>query len=110
MPADIWNIGVLVRFHCSSESLHLFTSDQLWDLVEGKELFRHIYNEEGCYDAKLHLAEMIALLGPPPPDVIQRYQDMREYSWPTPVRGEDGRICVTAEEYFVNKGRQIFTF
>jgi hypothetical protein len=69
-------------------------------MIEGKELFRHIHDQEGHYDAKLHVAEMIALLGPPPPEVIQRYQYMREYSRPKPVRREDGRVCETAEEYF----------
>ncbi|KAJ5205702.1 hypothetical protein N7491_003671 [Penicillium cf. griseofulvum] len=83
MPADIWNLGIL-----------------LWDIIEGKELFRCIHDQQGRYDAKLHLAEMIALLGPPPPEVIQRYQYMREYLWPEPVRREDGRVCETAEEYF----------
>ncbi|KAF9247963.1 hypothetical protein DTO013E5_5078 [Penicillium roqueforti] len=83
MPTDIWNLGVL-----------------LWDMIEGKELFRHIHDQQGRYDAKLHLAEMIALLGPPPPEVIQRYQYMREYSWPEPVRREDDRVCEIAEEYF----------
>ncbi|CAG8947746.1 unnamed protein product [Penicillium salamii] len=96
MPTDIWNLGVL-----------------LWDMIEGKELFRHIHDQKGRYDAKLHIAEMIALLGPPPPEVIQRYQYMREYSWPKPVRREDGRVCETAEEYFCgpffdNNGRSLF--
>lgn len=100
MPADIWNLGVLVRFRCFLELLHLLMPDQLWDMIEGKELFRHIHDQEGRYDAKLHIAEMIALLGLPPPEVIQRYQYMREYSWPNPVRREDGRVCETAEEYF----------
>ncbi|KAJ6084465.1 protein kinase domain protein [Penicillium sp. IBT 16267x] len=83
MPADIWNLGVL-----------------LWDMIEGKELFRHIHNQQGCYNAKLHIAKMIAYLGPPPIEVIQRYQYMRDYSWPEPVRREDGRVCETMEEYF----------
>ncbi|KAJ5413535.1 hypothetical protein N7465_005840 [Penicillium sp. CMV-2018d] len=83
MSVDIWNLGVL-----------------LWDMIEGKELFRHIHDQEGRYDAKLHIAEMIALLGPPPPEILQRYQYMREYSWPQHVRREDGRLCETAEEYF----------
>ena len=74
--------------------------DQLWDMIEGKELFQHIHDQQGCYNAKLHIAEMTALLGPPPPEVIQRYQYMREYSWPEPVRREDNRVCETAEEYF----------
>lgn len=73
---------------------------QLWDMIEGKELFRHIHDQQGRYDAKLHIAEMIALLGPPHPGVIQRYQGMREYLWPKPVIREDGRVCLTAEEYF----------
>ncbi|PLN81869.1 kinase-like domain-containing protein [Aspergillus taichungensis] len=83
MPADIWNLGVL-----------------LWDMIEGKELFQNIHDQQGRYDAKLHVAEMIALFGPPPPEIIQRYQYMREYSWPEPVRREDNKICETAEEYF----------
>ena len=69
-------------------------------MIEGKELFRHIYDQQGRYNAKLHIAEMIALLGPPPPEVIQRYQYMRKYSWPEPVRREDDSVCQTAEEYF----------
>lgn len=85
---------------CSPELLHLVILDQLWDMIEGKELFRHIHDQEGRYDAKIHIAEMIALLGPPPPEIIQRYQYMREYSWPQHVRQEDGRLCETAEEYF----------
>lgn len=84
----------------SEKALPPLIPDQLWDMIEGKELFRHIHNQQGRYDAKMHIAEMIALLGPPPPEVIQRYQFMREYSWPEPVRREDNRVCRTAEEYF----------
>ncbi|RAK98524.1 kinase domain protein [Aspergillus ibericus CBS 121593] len=96
MPADIWNLGVL-----------------LWDMIEGRELFQHIHDRNGRYDAKRHIAEMIALFGPPPPEIIQRYQYMREYSWPEPVRREDDRVCETAEEYFCgpffdNNGRFLY--
>ena len=86
--------------HSSHCCLHLLTPDQLWDMIDGKELFQHIHNQQGYYDAKLHIAEMIALLGPPPPEIIQRYQSMKEYLWPQPVKREDGRVCKTAEEYF----------
>ncbi|KAJ5697170.1 hypothetical protein N7488_010854 [Penicillium malachiteum] len=52
--ADIWNLGVL-----------------MWDMIEGKELFQHIHDQNGCYDPRLHIAEMIALLGPPPPRLLK---------------------------------------
>ena len=69
-------------------------------MIEGKELFQQVHSQQGRYNTKLHIAEIIAFLGPPPPEVIQRYQYMREYSWPEPVRREDNRVCETAEEYF----------
>ena len=74
--------------------------DKLWDIIEGKELFRHIHDQQGRYNAKSHIAEMVALLGPPPLEILQRYQYMREYVWPKPVRREDGKVCETAEQYF----------
>ncbi|KAM5457359.1 hypothetical protein MaudCBS49596_000554 [Microsporum audouinii] len=83
MGADIWNLGTL-----------------LWDIIEGKELFRQIHNAQGRYDAKMHLAEMIALLGPPPPELVTRYQSMLGYAWPEPIRNEVGEICESAEQYF----------
>ncbi|PYH82428.1 kinase-like protein [Aspergillus uvarum CBS 121591] len=59
----------------------------LWDLVEGKELFQRIYKPHGRYDAKRHIAQMIALPGPPALEILGRYQSMRT-------------LCETAEEYF----------
>ncbi|KAJ5345841.1 hypothetical protein N7452_003845 [Penicillium brevicompactum] len=56
-------------------------------MIKGKELFWYIYDQEGCYDAKLHIAEMIALLGLSSLEL-------------EPVRREDGRVCETVEEYF----------
>ena len=92
-----WCSGV---FYCSLKLLHQLRPDQLWDMIEGKELFQHIHDQEGQYDAQIHIAEMIALLGPPHPEVMQRYKYMREYVWPEPVRRKDNRVCKTAEEYF----------
>ncbi|KAL4915708.1 kinase-like protein [Aspergillus aurantiobrunneus] len=77
-----------------------YQAPELWKIIEGKQLFRHIHDQEGRYDAKLHIAETIALLGPPPPQIIQRYHYMQEYLWPEPARREYGRLCQTADEYF----------
>ncbi|KAE8361117.1 hypothetical protein BDV27DRAFT_148092 [Aspergillus caelatus] len=77
--------------------------DHYWapeDMIDGKELFRHIYNKQDCYDAKLYIAEIIVLFGPPAPEIIQRYQYIQGYSWPEPVRQEDSRLCETTEKYF----------
>ncbi|KAJ9375692.1 hypothetical protein DTO063F5_9212 [Paecilomyces variotii] len=83
MSADIWNLGIL-----------------LWDLIQGKELFQQVYDAQGRYVAKAHLAEMIALLGPPPPELISRTYSLSGRKWPEPVKREDGKVCETAEQYF----------
>ncbi|GKZ26310.1 hypothetical protein AbraIFM66951_002258 [Aspergillus brasiliensis] len=81
--ADIWNLGVL-----------------LWDLIEGEELFRQVYDAQGGYTPSAHLAEMIALLGPPPLELVSRAQSMSGYKWPEEMRRTDGTICGSALEYF----------
>ncbi|OJD18837.1 CMGC/SRPK protein kinase [Emergomyces pasteurianus Ep9510] len=81
MSADIWNFG-------------------LWDIIQGEELFREVHDKEGRYDAKAHLAEMIALLGPPPPNLIARYHSVLDSNWPKPIQREDGKLCASAREYF----------
>lgn len=43
---------------------------------------------------------MIALLGPPPPELIAKYHEMRELKWPEPVREAGGELCESAEEFF----------
>ncbi|KAK2809426.1 hypothetical protein FQN50_003885 [Emmonsiellopsis sp. PD_5] len=83
MSADIWNLGIL-----------------LWDLIQGKELFHQVHSTQGRYNAKAHLAEMIALLGPPHPELVARSHLMLGYSWPEPIKREDGKVCENAEQYF----------
>ncbi|OQE02810.1 hypothetical protein PENVUL_c038G01502 [Penicillium vulpinum] len=52
---DIWNLGALI-----------------WDLFEGGHLFGNIFDENGNHDPFKHLALMVALIGPPPADFVQR--------------------------------------
>ncbi|KAE8366750.1 CMGC protein kinase [Aspergillus caelatus] len=83
MSTDIWNLGAI-----------------LWDLIEGKELFSQVYDEEGQYQAKAHLAEMIALLGPPPQEVIARYRSLLEYEWPQPMATVDDSVYDSSNQFF----------
>lgn len=50
---------------------------QIWDLFEGKRLFRAVKN--GHLDDELHLAEMVSLMGPPPRELLWRSEKSRRY-------------------------------
>ncbi|EKM75278.1 hypothetical protein AGABI1DRAFT_123298 [Agaricus bisporus var. burnettii JB137-S8] len=50
---DIWNVGCMI-----------------WDLFEGRHLFYGTDPERGTYRSRAHLAEIISLLGPPPPGFV----------------------------------------
>ncbi|KAL1847409.1 hypothetical protein VTK73DRAFT_10348 [Phialemonium thermophilum] len=67
-PVDIWNVGVMI-----------------WDLFEGKHMFYGDDPDGRGYSTRAHLAEVVALLGPPPLDMIERGLRAREFS------SEDGR-------------------
>ncbi|KAL5359398.1 putative serine/threonine-protein kinase [Aspergillus floccosus] len=60
--ADIWNIGI-------------------WEISAHSELFNQVYDTHGRYDPKSHLAEMIALLGPPPKSLLERESAMTQHDW-----------------------------
>ncbi len=51
---------------------------QIWDLFEDKHMF--VAKDQNNEDSTLHhLAEMIALLGPPPKDFIERGKRASEF-------------------------------
>ncbi|CAI7631859.1 unnamed protein product [Penicillium palitans] len=81
--ADIWNFGVLV-----------------WNIIEGTELFTQVEDANGRYDPKSHLAEMIALLGPPPKEVIERADYMSQVEYDSTISIEVGKPCKNAREVF----------
>lgn len=54
-PVDIWNVGCMI-----------------WDLFEGRHLFYGEDPDGKGYSPRAHLAELMALLGPPPLDLIKR--------------------------------------
>ncbi|KAH8917346.1 kinase-like protein [Atractiella rhizophila] len=61
---DIWNVGVMI-----------------WDTFQPQSLFRTTGGPEGKEDNIYHLAHMIALLGPPPLDFLQRTKGARIWDW-----------------------------
>ncbi|KAL3444933.1 kinase-like domain-containing protein [Aspergillus insuetus] len=65
LKADIWNFGVL-----------------LWNILGSKELFQRVHGTNGRYNAKSHLAEMIALLGPPPRALLAKSKAMSKPNCP----------------------------
>lgn len=71
-----------------------------WNILGSKELFQQVHNRNGQYDAKLHLAEMIALLGPPPRVLLAKSKAMSEHNWPQPVTNSTGKLCKNAQEFF----------
>ncbi|PCH38829.1 kinase-like protein [Wolfiporia cocos MD-104 SS10] len=61
---DIWNVGVLI-----------------WDLFENGNLFKTTGGADNKEDNIYHLAHMIALLGLPPKDLLERSQTDRPWQW-----------------------------
>ncbi|KAF2456385.1 protein kinase [Lineolata rhizophorae] len=64
--ADIWSFGVM-----------------LWDLLEGKALFSPVdTRKDGDYDDHIHLAQMTALMGPPPEYLLARGRRTSKFFYP----------------------------
>lgn len=102
--ADIWNFGVLVRSSTIDVSIHAIKTNpflsKVWNIIEGTELFTQVEDANGRYDPKSHLAEMIALLGPPPKEVIERADYMSQVEYDSTISIEVGKPCKNAREVF----------
>ena len=115
--ADIWNFGVMVRdvssgsFGCSKNTesspykiqlckTNLFYLLQVWNIIERANLFCQVHDGQGQYDAKSHLAEMIALLGPPPEELLAKSDAIAEYKWPNSIQNETGKLCCNLRDFF----------
>ncbi|KAL8880423.1 MAG: hypothetical protein Q9198_002161 [Flavoplaca austrocitrina] len=59
---DIWNVGCMI-----------------WDLFEGKHLFYGRDRKERKYMTRAHLADMVALLGPPPVELLKAGKRSTEF-------------------------------
>ncbi|KAI1132537.1 kinase-like domain-containing protein [Nemania abortiva] len=62
-PVDIWSVGLTA-----------------WDLLEGRTLFS-ARREDGSLSDGAHFAELIAVLGPPPTDLLNRHRKKALEYW-----------------------------
>ncbi|KAK0104963.1 hypothetical protein ONS95_005224 [Cadophora gregata] len=90
---DIWAIGIM-----------------MWDLLEGGHLF--FAKKHGVLNDEQHLAEMVSLLGPPPPEFLKRSPKCSQYwdsqgNWngsiPIPEQSFDSR-----EQWLHGEDRALF--
>ncbi|KAL2061953.1 hypothetical protein VTL71DRAFT_7331 [Oculimacula yallundae] len=83
--ADIWNLGVL-----------------LWTMLEGTgtTLFSDIHSSTGHYMAQNHLAQMIALLGPPSKELVAREIEMRKWNFTPAIENDEDKLCHKAYQFY----------
>jgi serine/threonine-protein kinase SRPK3 len=72
--------------------------DKIWELLAGQGLFQR--GDQNQYSPVMHLAEMIALLGPVPSILIEREKDMRRWHWSAQICNDKGDLCSNALEYY----------
>ncbi|PLN77917.1 kinase-like domain-containing protein [Aspergillus taichungensis] len=77
-----------------------YRAPELWNILGSEELFQQVHDTNGRYYAKSHLAEMIALLGPPPRALLRKSQAISKHNWPQPVINDVGELCNNAQEFF----------
>ncbi|KAH7329553.1 kinase domain protein [Stachybotrys elegans] len=80
---DIWNVGLL-----------------MWDLLEDTTLFGQRVGYVDGYDAHVHLARMVSLLGPPPEQLIERERAYRKLQLGFEVVNSKGEKCGTMNEFW----------
>ncbi|EFR01118.1 CMGC/DYRK protein kinase [Nannizzia gypsea CBS 118893] len=97
-PADIWNVGAMI-----------------WDVFEGGHLFHGIdpSPEKGYYATRAHLAEIIALLGAPPLDLLQKGIRSKEFfsedgKWIADCPIPEGKSLEKAEVVLSGRNKEMF--
>lgn len=101
---DMWSVGLLVRLTLPASCLHTQTSNglficQAWDLLEPESLF-HLYDaDDPARNEAYHLANMTALLGPPPSEFLARSSKSREY-WDENGKAND--LCSVSDSHADN--------
>ncbi len=75
----------------------------------GTNLFAQIHSSDGKYMAQNHLAQMIALLGLPPKELVARELEMRKWNFAPAVENNENKLSNKAYQFyngpfFDNKG------
>jgi len=73
---------------------------QIWNMMEGKDLFTDLKDEQGYYNGNAHLAQMIAFLGPPPASLLQWKRKLRKVTFTPKIKNPQGQTCENAFQYF----------
>lgn len=68
--------------------------------MEKRDLFRNIHTNQGVYDSHAHIAEMIALLGHPPKELIDREKEGLGWNFTPEVENSEGKLCKKASEFY----------
>ncbi len=66
----------------------------------GNELFTKIHSSDGTYLPGTHLAQMIALLGPPPEQLLSRERETRKWNFAPPVENDENKLCHKPMEFY----------
>lgn len=71
----------------------------MWNLLEDVSLFDRPAGEDGEYDAHVHLAQMVSLLGEPPPALIAREKLLRKHRLKEPLLNSRGEQHYNMNQY-----------
>jgi serine/threonine protein kinase len=102
--ADIWNLGALVC--AAADFFRRKLADlviwQLWTMLEGPDtnLLANIHSSDGKYMARNHLAQMIALLGPPPRELTIREYKMRSWNFAPAIENDENQLCHKPYQFY----------
>ena len=93
---DIWNLGCLI-----------------WDLFENKHMFLGKDPKEEKYMTRAHLSEMVALMGPPPLDLLKRGKRTAEFfdedgQWRCDIPLPDRTSLEESELYLEGSNKEAF--
>lgn len=72
----------------------------MWNLLEDVSLIDRLAGDDGEYDAHVHLAQIVSLLGDPPKELVQRERFFRRHQLERAVRSPRGNECENMNEFW----------